>query len=231
MLISRNYDVGIFFEVERSEACKFNGGGRIIRIRFIKGNLQKFLCESIFDFFLDFGVKKQVDEVNGIYPDILEWNMFPSQKLKESLFNFIKFLSRLHNKKCKIRIPLIFSFPIFKWFYIFLFVHVFTRFSYFLIVDDIDVGTFLILLLNPPRYFLKPLRYQILILLLLIPIGQQCNFFIVQKIKDIVISSFPLNFVDCLQNDPIFTVRNKDGISELFILHALEECYIADGCF
>lgn len=82
-------------------------------------------------------------------------------------------------------------------------------------MDNVDIRTLITLLLNPPRILLQAFGNQLLIhipknnninSILLMPIRQQGDLFIIQKIKHIITRTFPFVLVDCLQYDSILTV-------------------------
>lgn len=110
------------------------------------------------------------------------------------------------------------------------FIHIFTAFPQFLIVNDIDIRAFLSLLLHSPRILLQTLHNKLLINLLLIPKSKKSNLFISQEAINVLAGSLPLLYAFCLKHYSFLAIGNEDLLSKFTFFHVLEESNIADGC-
>ncbi len=107
---------------------------------------------------------------------------FPLQQvLQQALLHYLVTRYGLHNQECEVWIFLIFALPVFEGLQIALFVHVFTTFSQFLIMYDIDVGALLGSVFKGLGILLQSFQDELFVSFLFKSKGKQSNPFVVDK--------------------------------------------------
>ena len=203
-------------------------------ILFTLGGLQTqfeiFIVKGLSQFLLDTRVEEEQQEVETGNSLLLESDLLFEEELKKVLLDLLELADGFDDEESKVGILLGLAFPVLEGLNITFLVHILTALPEFLIVDDVDVGALISVVLHLASVILEPPQDEFLVGLLLEAEGQQGHFLIVEEVFDIATGSFPLALINGLKDDSLLGVGNVDLVLELPLLHPFEDCHIADGC-